>query len=134
MFDLLFLLSGLNIESSDTEISFKLVILGLGLGLFNSPNNSSIMGSVPRDRLSTGSAMIATVRQAGISSGIAIAGTIFTSRQVFYTSQLANDTLNPTILQKLSLVSSFHDTLIIAAIVCTIAIVASLASGKYRLG
>jgi MFS family permease len=126
----LFLLRGLGIESSDTHIVLRLFILGLGIGMFNSPNNSSIMGSVPRDKLSTGSAMISTARQIGISSGIAIWGTIFTSRQFYYSSQLINDNIDPLSLEKLSLIGSFQDTVLIAAIICSLGIFTSLVRGK----
>ncbi len=126
----LFLLTGLGIESSDTNILFKLFILGLGIGMFGAPNNSSIMGSVPRDKLSTGSAMIATARQIGISSGIAIFGTIFTSRQFYYSSQLIHGDIDPLSLHKLSLIGSYQDTIFIAAIICSLGIFTSLARGK----
>ncbi len=128
----LFLLSGLGTESSDTDILLRLIVLGAGIGMFSSPNNSSIMGSVPRDKLSTGSAMIATVRQIGMSIGIAVAGAIFTSRQAFYAAQLAQDNLNPQMLQKSSLVGGYQDTLLVAAIVCGIGIFTSLARGKQQ--
>jgi EmrB/QacA subfamily drug resistance transporter len=126
----LFLLTGLSIESNDSQIILRLFILGLGIGMFTSPNNSSIMGSVPRDKLSTGSAMISTARQIGISSGIAIWGTIFTSRQLYYSSQLINDNIDPISLEKLSLIGSFQDTVFIAAIICSIGIITSLVRGK----
>jgi EmrB/QacA subfamily drug resistance transporter len=129
----LFLLRGLGIESNNSQIILRFLILGLGLGMFGSPNNSSIMGSIPRDKLSTGSAMIATIRQIGMSSGIAIFGTIFTSRQFYYSSQLINDNFDPLSLEKLSLISSFQDTAFIAAIICSIGIFTSITRGKKRL-
>ena len=126
----LFLLRGLGIESTDSQIIFRLVIFGLGLGMFSSPNNSSIMGSVPRDKLSTASAMIATVRQVGMSCGIAVVGTIFTSRQFYHSSQLIQSNLEQPLLDKLSLIYGFQDTILIAAIICSTGILASLARGK----
>jgi len=126
----LFLLRGLGPESSDIDILLRLVVLGVGTGMFQSPNNSSIMGSVPRERLSTASAMLGTVRQVGMSSGIAIAGTIYTARQLFHAAQLASDNLAPTMLQRLSIVGGFQDTLLVAAIVCSIGIIASLVRGR----
>jgi len=126
----LFLFAGLDTESGNSEILLKLVILGAGLGIFSSPNNSSIMGSVPVDKLGTASAMIATVRQVGMSIGIAIAGAIFTSRQFFHATQLSHDGLSLQILHKLSLVGGFQDTMMISAIICGIGIFTSLFSGK----
>lgn len=128
----LFLLSGLHAKSNEIDVLIRLVIQGIGAGMFSSPNNSSIMGSVPRDKLSTGSAMIGTVRQIGTSSGIAIAGAIFTSRQALHASQLAGNNLAPSILDKLSLVGGFKDTLLIGGIVCSIGILTSLVRGKHQ--
>jgi hypothetical protein len=88
------------------------------------------MSSVPREKLSTGSAMIATTRQIGLSSGIAIFGTLFTSRQFYYSSQLIHDKIDPLSLEKLSLIGSFQDTIFIAAIICSIGIFTSLARSK----
>ncbi len=133
IFMALFLLSGLEAESSNADILLRLVVLGVGIGMFSSPNNSSIMGSVPRDKLSTASAMIATGRQIGMSIGIAIAGSIFTNRQAFHAAELIHDNLEPLILDKLSLIGGFQDTLLIAAIISSIGIFTSLARGKQRL-
>jgi EmrB/QacA subfamily drug resistance transporter len=128
----LFLLSRLSIESSEVDVIIRLVIQGVGSGMFSSPNNSSIMGSVPREKLSTGSAMIGTVRQIGMSCGIAIAGTIFTSRQAFHAARLSIENLSQATVQKLSLVGGFQDTLLFAAIACSIGIFTSLARGKQQ--
>ncbi|GAH97628.1 unnamed protein product, partial [marine sediment metagenome] len=126
----LFLFSGLSAELSSADILLRLVVFGIGLGMFISPNSSSIMGAVLRDRLGTASAMMNTVRQIGMSSGMAIAGAIFTSRQFFHAAQLAHDNLEPLMLYKLSLVGGYQDTVLIAAIVCSIGIFTSLARGK----
>jgi EmrB/QacA subfamily drug resistance transporter len=128
----LFLLSRLSIESSEVDVIIRLVIQGVGSGMFSSPNNSSIMGSVPREKLSTGSAMIATVRQIGMSCGIAIAGTIFTSRQVFHAARFSLENLSQDTVQRMSLVGGFQDTLLFAAIACSIGIFTSLARGKQQ--
>ena len=128
----LFLLSRLSIESSEVDVIIRLVIQGIGSGMFSSPNNSSIMGSVPREKLSTGSAMIGTVRQIGMSCGIAIAGTIFTSRQAFHAARFSLENLSQATVQKLSLVGGFQDTVLFAAIACSIGIFTSLARGKQQ--
>jgi len=128
----IFLLSRLTAESSEVDVIIRLVIQGIGSGMFSSPNNSSIMGSVPRDKLSTGSAMIATVRQIGMSCGIAIAGTIFTSREAFHATRFSLENLSQATVQRLSLISGFQDTLLFAAIACSIGIFTSLARGKQQ--
>jgi len=126
----LFLLGRLGQDSSTLELLTRLIILGVGLGMFSSPNNSAVMGAVPRENLSTASAMIATTRQVGISCGIAIIGTIYTTRQAFHSVALAGEGLAPTLLDRFTLVSSFQDSLTYAAIFCTIGIFASWVRGK----
>ena len=90
----------------------------------------SIMGSVARDKIGTASAMIGTVRQMGMSSGIAIAGSIFTARQLLYYSRLAQSQITPLMLHKLSLIGGFGDILIVGSIICSIGIIALLYQGK----
>jgi MFS family permease len=51
--------------------------LGLGVGVFQSPNNSALMGSVPRERLGTASGLLATVRSLGMLIGNALGGAAF---------------------------------------------------------
>lgn len=50
----------------------SLLMVGIGAGLFQSPNNSAIMGSVPKERLGTGSAVLAAMRNLGMALGITV--------------------------------------------------------------
>jgi EmrB/QacA subfamily drug resistance transporter len=54
-----------------------LAIIGLGIGLFTSPNSSAVMGSVPADRRGIASGVLATARTLGNVLGVALAGAIF---------------------------------------------------------
>jgi MFS family permease len=54
-----------------------LALVGLGAGLFTSPNNSSIMGAAPRDRQGTAAGLLAEARNVGMLAGVATAGTLF---------------------------------------------------------
>ncbi len=51
------------------QIEIILVVLGLGVGLFSSPNISSVMGSVPPQRRGVASAVRATVFNTGSVEG-----------------------------------------------------------------
>lgn len=55
-----------------------LVIIGIGMGCFGSPNNSSILGSVPKSKAGYTGGFIATVRNFGFSLGIALSASLFT--------------------------------------------------------
>lgn len=70
------------LEQTTSAIGFALRILpiGLGMGIFQSPNNSAIMGSAPRERLGVASGMLAITRTLGQTSGIAVFGAVWAAR------------------------------------------------------
>jgi hypothetical protein len=55
------------------------LIAALGQGLFQSPNNSAIMGAAPADRRGVAAGMLATGRTMGQAISVAIAGAVFGS-------------------------------------------------------
>ena len=77
--------------------------------------------------------MIATIRQVGMSSGMAIAGAIFTTRQLVYSTRLAGEFM-PDMVETLSLINAFQDSILIASIVCSVAIIASWVRGGRLTG
>jgi EmrB/QacA subfamily drug resistance transporter len=60
-------------------VAARLVLLGFGLGLFNSPKSSALFGSVPRTRLGVVGGMQALTRNLGQSLGQAVAGALWTA-------------------------------------------------------
>jgi EmrB/QacA subfamily drug resistance transporter len=75
----LFLLSRLGVESTIWTIVISLGVMGLGTGMFISPNNSALMGSAPRHRQGIASGILATARNFGMVLGVGISGAIFTT-------------------------------------------------------
>lgn len=73
----LFLLSLLTAGSSRFEVMGLLALLGVGIAVFQSPNNSSIMGSVPRPRLGIAGGINALARNLGFVSGTTFSVLIF---------------------------------------------------------
>jgi len=53
------------------------LLLGLGAGMFNSPNNSSVMSSVPPQKLGLAGGINSLVRNLGMISGIALSVSLF---------------------------------------------------------
>jgi MFS family permease len=51
--------------------------LGIGVGIFNSPNNSAIMGSVPPEYMGIGGGLLTITRLLGQISGVAVLGSIW---------------------------------------------------------
>ncbi len=72
----LVLLSFLSLDSSSIEIILWLGLLGIGMGLFQTPNNNLLMSAVPRERLGVGSAFLSIVRSVGYSTGATLAATV----------------------------------------------------------
>jgi len=71
----------------DTAIvAFILIgaILGIGVGIFQSPNNSAVLGAVPHSRLGITSGMLSINRITGSITGIAVLGTIWAARTTAY--------------------------------------------------
>jgi EmrB/QacA subfamily drug resistance transporter len=72
----LFLMSQLTSSATSFDIVWRLAVFGLGAGVFQSPNNSAVMGSAPRPHLGMASGIVATVRNVGMVFGIATGGAV----------------------------------------------------------
>jgi len=84
----LFLLSRLAAGASTWQLAFLLGSIGVGGGLFQPSNNTAIMNSVPFERLGTASGMLATMRNLGMSVGVAVAAAILEARRRFWLGAL----------------------------------------------
>ena len=69
----MYAMSHLGPDSGPAEIVPRLALLGVGLGLFQTPNNHGLIGSVPHERLGIASSVISIIRSVGRSLGTAIA-------------------------------------------------------------
>jgi fucose permease len=72
----LFLMSTLTEQSSLMTMVVFIVVLSVGMGLFQSPNNSLIMSTVGRHQLGIAGSINALVRNMGMVCGIALATTL----------------------------------------------------------
>jgi EmrB/QacA subfamily drug resistance transporter len=75
-----------SINENVTALGFvaRLIPFGIGMGLFQSPNNSAIMGAAPRDRLGVASGLLALARTLGQTTGVPLMGALFTSLVISY--------------------------------------------------
>jgi len=82
---LLFIVAGccsISTLKSDTNvwgIVLRLIPLGLGMGIFQSPNNSAVMGTAPPERLGVASGLLALTRTLGQTTGLPLMGALFTA-------------------------------------------------------
>ena len=115
------------------DLVWRLVVLGLGQGLFMSPNSSAVLGSVPRPRVGTASGTLAQMRVNGQTLGIALSGAIVATRLPAHLAELGGGA--PTAaLRNEALVGAIHDAFMVAAVVCCLGIVTSLVRGSSRPG
>lgn len=73
----LFSLSGLTAESSDISLILRLMLCGAGFGLFQTPNNSTIISSAPTKRSGGASGMLGMARLLGQTSGTTLVALLF---------------------------------------------------------
>jgi len=75
----LLLLARLGSESPFGQVAGALVVVGIGIGIFISPNTSALMGAAPRNRQGIAAGVLATARNVGMVLGVGLAGAIFTT-------------------------------------------------------
>jgi MFS family permease len=69
-------LAFLQTDATAVEVGAGLALLGIGMGIFQTPNNNLLMSSVPRHRLGIGSSVLSIVRSLGYSVGATLAAMI----------------------------------------------------------
>ena len=80
----LFWISKMGLDINQGFIFSGMLLASMGSAFFEPVVTSSIMGSVPVDRLGTASAFVALGRQTAFAVGITLAGSIFTIRERSY--------------------------------------------------
>ncbi len=75
----LLFMSTLTASSKTIYVSLGLFVIGLGMGIFASPNTSAVMGAVKKSQLGVASGTLATMRFVGQASSLAIMGAIVSS-------------------------------------------------------
>lgn len=73
----LFALAMLPALPSDLDIIWRMMLCGAGFGLFQSPNNHTIISSAPRQRSGGASGMLGTARLLGQTTGAALVAMMF---------------------------------------------------------
>jgi EmrB/QacA subfamily drug resistance transporter len=73
-------LTTLTASSGFAQALGGMVLLGLGAGLIIAPATASVMGSLPRERAGVGSATNSTSLQVGGALGVAVIGSVLSSR------------------------------------------------------
>ncbi len=77
--------------TAETKLPYYLLAalpFGAGMGIFQSPNNSAVMGAVPRTKLGIASGLLAITRTLGQTTGIAVLGAFWAARVMKYAGEV----------------------------------------------
>ena len=111
----------LDVDTTVLVFLALVIPVGIGMGVFQSPNNSAIMGSVPREYSGVASGILTLTRLLGQISGIAVLGSVWAARVAAQVGDLpgGDAAAAPDQVQ----VAALQDTFTIAAIILALATV-----------
>jgi len=112
----------LGIDSTIYHVIFALLMIGIGMGIFATPNTSSIMGAAKKHQLGAAAGILATIRSLGMTFGIGLAIAILN----FYQNMLLKaDGSKPD-----AFIKGYHSVYKFIIIVMIMAILFSYVRGK----
>ncbi|WP_035101768.1 MFS transporter [Aneurinibacillus terranovensis] len=82
-------LNMLSFEANSWIIAMHLAVFGIGMGMFQSPNNSSVLGAVPRNKLGSAGGLNALVRNIGMVLGTSFSISLFSYQLHKLTGRIA---------------------------------------------
>ena len=109
----------------DTTAAHYLLIavpLGIGFGVFNSPNNSAIMGSVPPEYMGIGGGLLTITRLLGQISGIAVLGSIWAT-SVARASGGSLPAQGASAADPIAQVTGLHTTFVVAGVIMAASVI-----------
>jgi EmrB/QacA subfamily drug resistance transporter len=107
--------STLDAQIRDLDYLVRAIPLGLGWGMFQSPNNGAILGGVPPQRLGIASGLLSLTRTLGQTTGLPLFAAIFAA------IALNGNNINLTLAASEAIVRGFQETFQIAALLLAIA-------------
>lgn len=118
------LLNTLTAHETAWLVAAHLGLFGLGGGLFQSPNNSSVMGAAPPDKLGTAGGLNALVRNIGMVLGTSLSVSLYSTR-------LLHEEPNASSHQTAAL-ASLHTVFWVAMGICLLALFLSVQRFRLR--
>jgi EmrB/QacA subfamily drug resistance transporter len=126
----LFIASRWSIQSTIPQVILVLVCFGIGMGTFNAPNQSAIISSAPRRNMATALGIANTVRMLGASIGTAVAGTLYAHQAEVYSLELTARGTAADLVERLSVIQSFQNVILLGAFVSVTTIITSVLIGR----
>ncbi len=118
----LWMISRLDAQAEYLFVALALSVVGLGLGVFEAPNMSFVMGTIPRNQQGVAGSIANMMRTLGIVFGATLWSMLFDERRQFHLKQLFIP--EPAAFQ--IFVPAFQDVFMVAAALCVVAFVLAL--------
>jgi MFS family permease len=117
---MLVVLSGIVQDTSLNVIVLYLAVIGVGIGVFISPNSNALMGSAPRHRQGVAAGVLATARNVGMVLGVGLSSAVSTSVETAARAAGRPD----------AFIQGLHVTFLALAGVAALGVVTSLTRGR----
>lgn len=104
-------MAGLQVDSSSAYVVLSLVVCGVGIGTFATPNSSAMIGSVRPEQRAVVSGILATNRNLGMSLGVALSTALYT-RFEHLNAAITDD--------KLRFVTSYHPVIYVGVLIAIV--------------
>ena len=134
----LFLLAQVHAHTQPLDLIWRLALVGAGTGVFQSPNNRTLMQAAPGGEQGEASGVLRTGRVVGQSLSVAIAAAVFAAfgglraNTQLAAAQSASQPLPPDQLASLpqTFISGLHAALIVCACMAAAGVATSLVRSK----
>jgi EmrB/QacA subfamily drug resistance transporter len=117
-------MSTLDAQTGTLGYVLRFLPVGVGMGIFQSPNNSAVMGAVPRQRLGIASGLLSVTRTLGQITGIAVLGALWASQVAYHSGAalLGGVTNAPAAAQ----VAGLHNTFLVVMVLLALGLALSV--------
>ena len=122
----LFLLSFIGQNTGIPYLVFVVALIGIGYGMFQTPNNSAVLGSVSDAERGVTSGTLSTMKNIGMILGVTISGALFYALEAYAKNRAAFQNPGVHMIQNQSFVFAFHNTFIVAAGISLLAMIACI--------
>lgn len=122
-------MSTLRVDGTPLGFVVRMLPVAIGMGAFNSPNNSAIMSAVPRERLGVASGTLSMVRTLGQITGIAALSAFFDSRLSHYSGA----TVDLSNAAPAAIVAALHDQFVLVAALVAVALATALLTWRWEI-
>jgi EmrB/QacA subfamily drug resistance transporter len=108
----------LSLQTTPLGYILRFLPIGIGMGVFQSPNNSAIMGSAPRTRLGVASGLLSITRTLGQITGIAVLAALWAGRVAYHVGDVLQGgaTTAPAATQVAALQDTFSVVMILVGL------------------